>query len=283
MTPSLTVGIPFLNEARRLGEAVQSVLRQTWRDFELLLVDDGSSDESVEVARSFDDPRIIVLADGKRNGLASRLNEIAMRARSIVVARMDADDVIHPTRLARQMELFSRGRHDIVGSWVGLMTTDGEPFAVVEASAMHPSPRRLLEAGLLPHPTMVASRDWLRANPYDTRLSRTEDRDLWCRVGRFVRFAVVPEPLYVLRVDFDDVSFVPTYLETQRQNRRLFRRYGPQLVGWAGVARATLTSHAKSTLMRSVAHLGLVDWLVRRRGRPPTASELALMREASQF
>lgn len=280
MTPALTVAISFFNEAGRLGDAIRSVLNQSHRDFELLLIDDGSTDDSVEVARSFDDARVSVIADGRRKNLAARLNEVAARAHAPIVARMDADDVIHPTRFERQLAVLANGDVDIVGSWVGLMSTEGRPFAVVEASAENPSPRRLLESGLLPHPTMMVSREWLRAHPYDERLSRTEDRDLWCRVAFSTRVAVIPEPLYVLRVESNEKGFVPTYLETQRQNRSLFWRHGPALVGWSGVARAILTSHAKSVTMRTAARIGLVDALVRRRGRTPSAAELALIHEA---
>src|SRR5690606_2619050 len=101
--PAITVAIPFHDEQEHLASAVRSVLRQTCKDFELLLVDDGSRDASLSIARSFSDPRVAVVSDGRSRGLPARLNEIARRASADLVARMDADDVIHPTRLEKQV------------------------------------------------------------------------------------------------------------------------------------------------------------------------------------
>src|SRR4051794_20441310 len=103
--PRVTIGIPFHDEERFLEQAITSVLRQSFADFELLLIDDGSTDRSLEIARSFDDPRIEVTADGRRRFLAARLNEITRRARGELIARMDGDDVAHPERLSRQLAL----------------------------------------------------------------------------------------------------------------------------------------------------------------------------------
>ena len=103
-SPCLTVAIAFHDDEAHLGAAIRSVLAQTERDFELLLIDDGSSDRSVAVARSFlGDRRVQLFADGRRRHLGARLNEALSRARGALFARMDGDDVCHPTRLARQL------------------------------------------------------------------------------------------------------------------------------------------------------------------------------------
>ncbi|HVM69364.1 MAG TPA: glycosyltransferase family A protein, partial [Gaiellaceae bacterium] len=148
VAPPLTIAISFHDEERYLAAAVRSVLAQTMPDFELLLVDDGSRDRSLEIARSFTDRRVTVISDGRHLGLASRLNEIARRARSELVARMDADDVCHPTRLARQLEVIRRSGCDAVGTWAGLFGDANEPFAVVETSPLPPTRASALEGGI---------------------------------------------------------------------------------------------------------------------------------------
>jgi len=279
--PRITVGIPFFNEAEHLGAAIRSILAQTVDDLELLLVDDGSTDGSLAVARSFDDPRITVCSDGQRRHLPSRLNEITRRARGELIARMDADDVVHPRRLAAQLDVLMRDPScDAVGTWTALVDDRGEIFAVNESGSRPATPRTALESGLISHATMLARRGWLRSNPYDERFTRAEDRDLWCRTVRTSSFAVVPEPLYVIRVFHRERGFLASYVESQRQNRELFVLHGPGAVGIARSARLWTLSHVKSVIMRTAFAAGQAERLVRRRGRAPTMTERVLIAEA---
>jgi glycosyltransferase involved in cell wall biosynthesis len=279
--PRVTVGLPFFDEQLHLGDAIQSVLAQSIQDLELLLVDDGSRDDSLAVARSFRDPRIRILADGERRHLPSRLNQIVRAARAPYIARLDADDVMHPTRLARQLAFIeSRPGCDLVGTWAALADGLGRPFAVIESIAHPASPRDVLVRGAFAHPTVLGPRSWFLANPYDEMLTRAEDRDLWCRTAATAQFALMPECLYVFRVDVEKRSFLASYLEAQRQNRLIFTKYGPSMVGPLATARLIALTHAKSLVMKGLMRAGLAERLVRRRGRPPTASELALAHEA---
>ena len=279
--PRVTVGLPFFDEQRHLGDAIQSVLAQSFRDFELLLVDDGSRDASLSIARSFADPRIRVIADGTRRHLPARLNEIVRQARAPYIARMDADDVMHPTRLARQLAILEASPScDLVGTWAALVDGRGLVFAVIESGPLPPSPRAALVHGILSHATVVGRRAWFEANPYDETLTRAEDRDLWCRSATTAHFAVVPECLYVVRVDADKETFLKSYVEGQRQNRIIFRKYGPAIVGRLESSRLIALTHAKTLVMKVLMRAGLAERLLERRGRPPTARELALAHEA---
>jgi glycosyltransferase involved in cell wall biosynthesis len=279
--PVVTVGIPFFDEESSLEAAVRSILAQTVTDIEVLLVDDGSTDRSLEIARSFTDERVVVISDGVRRRLPSRLNQIAARASADLVARMDADDVAHPTRLERQLDVLAADPScHAVGSWVGLMDGAGEPFAVLESAAMPPSPAQALQRGVFAHPTMVARRAWLHDNPYDETLDRAEDRELWCRTVRTSKFVVIPEVLYVLRMSPCRPDFLSDYLSSHQQNRALFLRYGPSSMGLAGTAKSWLTSLGKSLVVRAAVKIGADEYVVRRRGRPPRADELARMHEA---
>jgi glycosyltransferase involved in cell wall biosynthesis len=279
--PLVTIGLPFFDEARHLGDAIRSALAQTFADFELLLVDDGSRDDSLAIARSFRDPRITVISDGARRHLPARLNQIVACARGTLIARADADDVMHPTRLARQLAVFeAQPSCDVVGTWAVLVDSEEVPFAVVETGPLPPTAATALVSGVLPHATVLGRRAWFVANPYDEALTRAEDRDLWCRTASTSRFAVVPECLYVIRVDVGKRSFLRGYVQSQEQNRRIFVKYGPGIVGALETSRLVTASHAKTAIMRMLMRAGLADRLVRRRGRPPTAHESALAQEA---
>lgn len=279
--PLVTVGLPFFQEQRHLGDAVRSVLAQTLTDFELVLIDDGSRDDSLAIARSFDDPRIVVRADGERRHLPARLNEIVREARAPFVARIDADDVMHPTRLARQLDAFAaRPSCDVVGTWAGLVDGHDNLFAVAESSSLPPEPRTALVHGVLAHATILGKKTWFAAHPYDEALTRAEDRDLWCRTAASSTFAVVEECLYVVRVDVGKDTFLSGYVESQRQNERIFAEYGPRLVGRLETARLIALARAKSVVMKTLMRAGLAENLVRRRGRSPTEHERVLVREA---
>ena len=99
--PIITIAMPFYNSAATLELSIRSLLNQSYSDFELLLCDDGSDDQGLAIAHSFDDPRMVCWSDGRRLRLAARLNECIDRARGRYLARMDADDIAYPDRLAR--------------------------------------------------------------------------------------------------------------------------------------------------------------------------------------
>lgn len=279
-TPLVTVGVPFFDEERHLGPAVRSVLAQSERNLEILLVDDGSRDGSLAVARSFaSDPRVRVIADGSRRRLPARLNQIVREARGTFVARMDADDLSHPRRLEEQLAVLAGGAVDVVGATAALLDDDERAFGVIEAAPSPVSEQVALERGILPHATIVARRAWFAANPYDETLTRAEDRDLWCRTWRDTRFGAVPDVRYLVRVTARDPGFLRGYLDGQRQTRGLFLDRGPRVVGVPRTARIAFASLAKSVAMRGAHALGLAPWLVRRRGRPPTERELRAVAE----
>lgn len=271
--PVVTVGIPFFDEEAHLGAAIRSILAQTVSEIEVILMDDGSTDRSVDVARSFDDPRIRVVSDGERKRLPARLNEIVRLARAPLVARMDADDVSHPKRLERELALLRRDDLDAVGTWVALLDDQEQPIAVTETA--EPGERTAEDAlrrGLLAHATMLAKKSWLVANPYDTGFHRAEDRELWCRTFGRARLGVVPEVLYIVRVTTGG-TFIEDYAASQRQNRTLVRRYGPRSLGYVRSLGILVALHAKTIATAAAVHMGLSRRLLMRRGRAPTVVE----------
>ena len=115
--PDLTIGISFKNPGPFFGLALQSVFAQSFRNWELILIDDGSTDGSVELAGSLRDPRVRVYHDGQSKSLNVRLNELVRLATGKFFVRMDADDAMHPDRLQRQVEILEKNaRSTVVGS-----------------------------------------------------------------------------------------------------------------------------------------------------------------------
>src|SRR5438067_2030114 len=114
MPAELSIGLPSFNAGRFLREAVQSIVAQTFADWELIVVDDGSNDGSFSTLANIGDSRVHIYSDGRHCGLAARLNQIVDLARGRYIGRMDADDLSHPRRFEMQMD-FLRRHHKIDG------------------------------------------------------------------------------------------------------------------------------------------------------------------------
>jgi len=233
---SITIGLPFWNNERTLGAAIRSVLAQTVADWRLLLVNDGSRDASAALARSFHDPRIRVVDDGERRGLVHRLNQIAALATTPYLARMDADDLMHPKRLEKQLAcLGGNGRVDLVATAAYIIDQHGRLAALAGAEPLDTTPSHVLVHGLFIHPTVAGRTEWFRQNPYDESYFRAEDRELWIRTCTRSRFAKLPQPLYFYRETRP--ADLRKCQESHRTDRRILRRYGPGIVGTAGTWR----------------------------------------------
>src|ERR1044072_1769559 len=102
MPALVTIGIPVCNGRATVADAIRSVFAQSFRQWRLLLVDDGSTDGSLELMRRVGDSRVAVIADGVHRGLVFRLNQMVAMTETPYFARMDCDDMMHPERLQRQ-------------------------------------------------------------------------------------------------------------------------------------------------------------------------------------
>jgi glycosyltransferase involved in cell wall biosynthesis len=277
----VTVGIPFHNGRGSLGDAIRSVFAQTCTDWELLLIDDGSTDGALEVASRVADSRVRVVSDGQRRHLPVRLNQIIDLARGEFIARLDADDMLHPERLERQLAVLRRDAQlDLVSTPLYALDLHGK---VARVGAEFTLPRdvfRVLRKGLIAHATVTARRSWFARHRYDERYPRAEDRELFARTCRTLRAVQVAEPLYFLGCRKDRAQSLRDYVATARDNRSIFRDLGVSLVGpWA--ARALIVeSLAKEGVFRFLTAVDRQDDLVDRRGRVATREERELAEAA---
>lgn len=195
----VSIILPFRNAQRTLATAIASILWQSFEDFLLLLVDDGSGDDSIAVARSFDDPRIVLLGDEAHRGLPSRLNQaVAWSAqRSPLIGRMDADDIAHPRRFERQVALLdAEPTIDLAGT--GSVVVEGLERIVgcrrppADHDSICRTPYRKFP---LAHPTWIGRGAWFRRHRYDELATRSQDYHLLRAAFGESRFANVPELL----------------------------------------------------------------------------------------
>jgi glycosyltransferase involved in cell wall biosynthesis len=190
--------MPVRNCARTVPLAVRSLLAQTCTDWELLLIDDGSTDDTLWEVRHIADPRIHIHTDGTNRGLPARLNQAVALSRGAFFARMDGDDISYPQRLERQLAYLSAHPEvDLVGAQVVVFdatgTALGKPLLPEAHSAI--CARAFLDVLPMRHPTWLGRTAWFRAHRYDEHAVKTQDQILLLRTYRTSRFANVPEIL----------------------------------------------------------------------------------------
>lgn len=200
---TVTVAMPVYNGGRELHLAVQSILDQSFTDWELVIVDDGSTDDAVSELASLAEPRIRIFADGQNRGLAARLNQIIGLSRAPLIARMDHDDIAHPERLARQVEfLAAHPEIDLLGTrCLSMSETEriiGElPFAETHADICH----RPWLGFYLAHPSWMGRAAWFRRHAYANPAPYCcEDQELLLRASARSHFHALPDALLAYRV-----------------------------------------------------------------------------------
>ena len=200
MSELASVGLPFYNDRTYLKDAIKSVLHQSHENWELLLVDDGSVDGSVEIARSFKDSRIRLISHATNCGLPRRLNEIAKMANGAYLFRMDADDLMHPKRIERQLKLLAHsGPETVIGTAAIEIDENGDVTRIIRSHGMRNGGYSARSAFI--HPTIAARTEWFLKNPYSEApvFRRTQDAELWIRSSSSSKFKLMEEPLLFYR------------------------------------------------------------------------------------
>jgi glycosyltransferase involved in cell wall biosynthesis len=196
--------MPVYNAARFLAEAVESILGQTFADFEFLIVDDGSTDRSLTILQRYAArDRRIRLTSRPNTGYTVALNGLLAQARGELLARMDADDVALPDRLARQVDYLRAHPHVVcVGSAVHLVDAAGRFLKSGHPGLDHEEIQRQALAGDCPlnHPSVMMRRAAVEAvGGYHPEFEPAEDLDLWLRLGEVGRLTNLPDVLMKYR------------------------------------------------------------------------------------
>jgi glycosyltransferase involved in cell wall biosynthesis len=201
--PVVSVIMSMHNSALTVEPAVRSILQQTFSDWELIVIDNGSSDLSGAIVAGFDDPRIRLVREENSTVLAVRLNQAVGLSRGEFIARMDADDICFPGRLCQQVAKLRRDPElDLVGCRAVVFTSKGELLGELPVGRSHDEIIARPVFGFpFPHPTWCGRAGWFRNNPYDSSLGYAEDQDLLLRSCRHTRFGAVDAVLLAYRQD----------------------------------------------------------------------------------
>ncbi len=232
-TPLVSIGISFYNNQETLLESIKSVFAQTYNNWELIMVDDGSTDGSLALARSIDDPRVRLLTpDGKNLRLAARLNQLTRAARGDYIARMDADDLSHPERLVRQLEFFENHPEiDVLGTSMCILDKQGRPAKKYVMPRAHEKIFKTKFVGTLPiiHPSVMAKAKWFRCHPYDEKIQKAQDYELWLRSCKDSVFYNLPD-LFCFKDEYLSFS-LRKYTKSKRFVTKIIWMHAPSEIG----------------------------------------------------
>jgi hypothetical protein len=274
----ISVLLHVYNAAPYLEESIDSLLQQSFRDFEIIAVDDGSTDESLAIlqAAAQRDARIHLISRSNR-GLVRTLNEALDLSQGQWVARMDADDICTPDRFQKQLDWLAQSNADACGSWMQIF--GGNPQRVIR----HPVSDEGIKTGLLfgcplAHPSMMMRGDRLRALRYDPEWEKAEDYDLWIRAAQAGwKLGNVPEVLLYYRTHGQQQSHQSNNKQ-QALTQRLRQRYWHDMAPTLGVSPSSVDevlklreSHPRPVDMDQV-DAALVRLLTRTQGEAQTVA-----------
>jgi glycosyltransferase involved in cell wall biosynthesis len=201
--PKITVALPVYNAGQHLRLAVLSIVGQTFRNWELLIIDDGSTDTALQGIADIHDSRILILRDGSNKGLAARLDEAIDLAQGPYFARMDQDDVSYPERFAHQIALLeSSPELDVVAVRAITISEDNKVVGSLPGPLTH---RKICakpwQGFYFPHPTWMGHTTWFRTHRYVSPGPYfCEDQELLLRSHAKSKFATVDQVLFAYRV-----------------------------------------------------------------------------------
>lgn len=273
--PLVTIGIPVYNCEQHIELAIRSVLKQTYANFELIITDDGSTDNTVGKIKKFDDPRIKLIADGKNRGISYRLNQQIDTAKGAFFVRMDGDDMMFPNRVEKQINyLLEYPSVDIVGSGAVIIDDENTILGFREGRNDFYSVRDVVFRSRYIHPTVSGRIDWFRKYHYKEDYNGCEDRDLWIRSFNDSKMHCLDEPLMFYR---DAPNFkLHTYLYRMKQGR--ITRIGERRIigNLAIVIEYVIRNYIKTIVAYLFSKLGLGKFVVSRRNNSLEASSTTI-------
>lgn len=266
--PLVTIAIPTYNTEKFLPFAIQSVINQTYKNWELILVDDGSTDDSLKIAQDYSnkDKRIIVMSDGLKKGLPARLNESILVAKGLFYARMDSDDIMAVDRIETQVKMLEQESHiNVVGS--SAMIIDEQNNIVRSADMSY-------TGGKFIHPSVMGRTEWFRKYLYNPSFVRSQDVELWLRSNVIFTSINIQKPLLFYR-EFG-VQTLKKNLESHKALRTIYKNYGAyrKTLWWA--VKGISYTYIQDCAYMLFNSFGKMDRLMKKRKRTPLPDNICL-------
>lgn len=225
MHPTVTVLIPVYNAKQHLHQAIESILAQTYSNFELLIMDDGSTDNSTEIIKSFDDKRIRYHISPINNGIEQTLNDGIRKAKGTYIARMDADDISHPDRLRQQVfYMEANPKTGVLGTAIRKLKNNRTGKIITPPQSDRAIRVELLFHNPISHPSVMLRKSSIAETLYPVNTPYAEDYSFWVVLSLTTHFANLSVPLHYYRVH--DQQITQNKQNISRQSKiRILDRY----------------------------------------------------------
>lgn len=206
--PCISVIMPVYNAEKYLQAAIESILAQDIADFEFIIINDGSSDKSDMIIRSFGDSRIRYFQNTINKGIVFSLNFGIMNSTGEYIARMDSDDISYPSRLRRQFDFLSRNNeYALCGTACEVIDKGGNKKYIIQPPSADQDIKVLLPfVNCFFHPTVMFRRSSVGSEPYKAEYEYCEDHHLWTRISASYRVANIHHPLVKYRIHGKNIS-----------------------------------------------------------------------------
>lgn len=230
--PLVTVLMPVYNQALYIRESLESMLNQTYTNLDILIVDDGSTDNTIEIVQTYRDNRIRIVQHSSNQGLIATLNTGLANTKGDYIAKMHGDDISLPKRIAKQIEFLNHNPEiGVLGTWFYLGI---EPNAqIIRHPVSHQEiAMNMVFDSMIAHPTIVFRKSLIESGVYyyDPKYPRAEDYELWERLIAVTKFANFSEPL--LRYRQHEMSETSIGYHDQQTYANLVRKNYFRRAGW---------------------------------------------------
>lgn len=218
-TPLVSVIMPAYNVEKYVGLAIESILNQSYKDFEFIIIEDCSSDKTLSIIQNFakQDKRIVVLRNSENMGVTKSLNKGVKEAKGSYVIRMDADDWSYPDRFKLQIQLMEDNSEVVVsGSYIEVCNAKLHPKYIRKYHIDDASIRKhLFRYSPFAHPATIWRADILKKERYNERISVCQDYELYFRMGKIGKFMNLNKTLLKLRMHEGSVSVTMSDLQSK--------------------------------------------------------------------
>lgn len=263
----ISIGIPFFNAEDYLADSIKSVIGQSFQDWELILVNDGSTDGSLEIANNFanTDKRIRVISDGLNRKLPYRLNQIIQESKYEYIARMDADDLIHPDRLKTQFDFLEKNKKfDLISTGMVSINDKNQVKGIRCVNEIYTDFSVVKRHYPIVHASILAKKSWYIRNKYDVNMPRSQDYELWCRAisNNDLKLAVLPEALYYYREE--GLVTAEKLKRSYKDGLNVYKKYckTPEL-------KILISSRLKFYAVDLLDYIGLLQKIIKLRNKEP--------------
>lgn len=225
-TPKVSVLMPIYNGEKFLRQAIDSILTQTFKDFEFLIIDDGSVDKTAHILKTYKDSRMQIITHKTNKGLIFSLNQGIKIAKGKYIARMDADDISLPDRFIKQVKFMENNpKVAVCGTWIKLINNKNND--IWQPPSDHKTIKSLsLFYSSIYHPTALIRNDTLKRHglSYNSSFIHAEDYELWVRIMEYAKVVNLKETLLLHRIHPNKVGNIINQIQVESANRvRLYQ------------------------------------------------------------